>query len=105
MTVESSGSPRRELRVPVGTWLGQVVDQPVQVQLFEPFSGEGRSGTITQQPFQPAPIICLDAYLGVEGESAAVVQLLHLGTTAGIRTVPWEGGEKQAFLCLRILMY
>jgi hypothetical protein len=61
-----------ELGTSVGTGLWQVVDQPVPIQLLDPLRGERRSGTITQQPLAPAPVIRFDAHGCIQGESAAV---------------------------------
>jgi hypothetical protein len=62
-----------ELRAPVGTGLGQVIDQAVGIALLEPLGGEGRPGAVAQQTFEPAPVIRFDAHGCIQGEPAAVL--------------------------------
>jgi hypothetical protein len=86
-----------ELGTSVGTRLWQVVDQPVPIQLLDPLRGERRSGTITQQPHEPAPVMRFDARGCIQGESAAVVPLFHVPALVLVQDpAPYESAQDAA---------
>jgi hypothetical protein len=66
------------LRAPIRTGLGQLVNQPVSVQVREALCGERRSGTVAQQPLQSLAVVGRDTHRRVQAESAAVRPLFHL---------------------------
>jgi len=53
---------------PIALGLGQAVDDLMPVDLLEPFQGEGRASTITQQLFQSRPIMAGNAYRSVKDD-------------------------------------
>jgi len=86
-----------ELGTSVGTRLWQVVDQPVPIQLLDPLRGERRSGTITQQPLEPAPVMRFDARGCIQGESAAVLPLFPVPAILLVQyPAPHEGPQDAA---------
>jgi hypothetical protein len=87
----------RSLGASAGTRLWQVVDQPVPIQLLDPLRGERRSGTITQQPLEPAPVIRFDAHACIQGESAAVLPWFHVPAILLLQyPAPHEGPQDAA---------
>ena len=68
---------------PVALGLGQAIEDPLIVDLFDALKGEGRAGAIAQQPFQSGPVVAGDAHASVERE-AAVVPHKHVAGVIGI---------------------
>jgi hypothetical protein len=66
---------------PIGTGLGEGVDQALGVDLLQSVGGEGRTGAIAQQALKPGSVVSLDAYAGIQGDAAVVPLRYRLAIT------------------------
>ena len=51
---------------PVASGLGQAIDDPLIVGLFDALKGEGRACAVAQQPFQSGPVVAGDTHASIE---------------------------------------
>jgi hypothetical protein len=67
--------------------LGQEVENLVRAAAdqVEPPEGEGGSGTIANQPFQPLPVSGLDADTGVQAKATTVIPRQHVFGFVGLQ--------------------
>jgi hypothetical protein len=65
------------LRGAIGLRPGKAIEDLALRQLLQPLQGEGRAGTITQQPLQPGAVVAVEAHRGMQREAPAVGPARH----------------------------
>ena len=96
-SLEELQRSERESRGTVRCGMGETIDdalasrRAVPVSL-EPFEGEGRTGTVAQEPFEPCTVTARDMDRGIDAEPAGGLPSEHvIGDVAFEQTVTVEG--------------